>query len=102
MNRVSNLPTLWLSCFRDIISGTVISFVSTGITSTASEYMTNEEVVVASAAPNFDESPWNAVLLLTVPVYKKKARLLICVTDVWREYTVGLGGNPSIESSDRL
>ena len=57
-------------------------------------------MVPARAAPNVDESTWNAVLLPAVPVYKM-SRSLICITDVWREYKVRLGGNPSIENLDR-
>ena len=90
-----------VSSIRDIISGRVPFFVSTVISNTASESVTNEEIVPARAALNFNESSWNSVLLPVVPVCKK-SRSLICVTDVWREYKVGLGGNPSIKNLDRL
>ena len=89
-----------VSSIRDIISGRVPFFVSTGISTIASESVTNQEVVPAGAAPNVDESTWNAVVLPAVPVYKM-SRSLLSVTDVWREYKVGLGGNPSIENLDR-
>ena len=90
-----------VSSIRDIILGRVPFSASTGISNTASESVTNEEIVPARAALNFNESSWNSVLLPVVPVYKK-SRSLLCVTDVWREYKVGLGGNPSIENLDRI
>ena len=58
-------------------------------------------MIPARDAPNVDETSGNAVLLPAVPVYKM-SRSLLCVTDVWREYKVGLGGNPSIENLDRI
>ena len=70
-----------VSFIRDIISGRVPFFVSTGISTAVSESVTNEELVPAGAAPNVDESSWNAVVLPAVPVYKI-SRSLICVTDV--------------------
>jgi Transcriptional activator of glycolytic enzymes len=90
-----------VSSIRDIISGRVpFFFVSTGISTMTSESVTTEEVVPARAAPNAVESAWNAVLLPAVSAYKM-SRSLICVTYVWREYKVRLGGNPSIENLDR-
>jgi hypothetical protein len=74
-----------VSSIRDIISGRVPFFVSTGISTTASESVSNEEIIPARAIPNVHESTWNAVLLPAVPVYMM-SRSLICVTDVWREY----------------
>ena len=59
-----------VSSIRDIISGRVPFLLSTGISTTASESVTNEEVVPASAAPNVDETTWNAVLLPAVPLCK--------------------------------
>ena len=59
-----------VSSIRDILSGRVPFFASTGISTTASESVTNEEVVPASAAPNVDETTWNAVLLPAVPLCK--------------------------------
>ena len=51
-----------VSSIRDIISGRVPFFVSTVISNTASESVTNEEIVPARAALNFNESSWNSVL----------------------------------------
>jgi Transcriptional activator of glycolytic enzymes len=89
------------SFIRDIISGRVLFFVSTGIPTTASESVTNEEIVPVRAAFHVNESSWNAVLLPALTVYKV-SRSLACVTEVWREYKVGLGGNPSIEPRQSL
>ena len=89
-----------ISSIRDIISGRVPFFVSTGISTMTSESVTNEGVVPARAAPNADKSAWSAVLLPAVSAYKM-SRSLICVTYVLREYKVGLGGNPSSENLGR-
>ena len=89
-----------VSSFRDIISGRVPFYLNTGVPPKVSECVTNEEFILARATPSIDESAQNDVLLSAVPVYKM-SRSLVCVTDVWKEYKVGIGGNPSVVSLDR-
>ena len=89
-----------VSSYRDIISGRFPFFVNTGVPPPVSDSITSEEIVPDRAAPSSDESAQNDVLLPAVPVYKM-SRSLVFVTDVWREYKVGIGGNPSVESLDR-
>ena len=50
-----------VSSIRDIISGRIPFFVSACISTTASESVTNEEVVPARATPNVDVSTLNDV-----------------------------------------
>lgn len=86
------------SLLKDIISGRAPFFLNIGIPTTLSESATNEQIVPARAAPSNYESSQNALLLPAVPVYKI-SRLLVCVTEVWSEYKVGLGGNPHVEKT---
>ena len=85
-----------VSSYRDIISGRVPFFVNTGVPPTVSDSVRSDETVPARAAAIIAESFQNDLLLPAVPVYKI-SRSLVCVTEVWKEYKVGIGGNPSVE-----
>ena len=89
-----------ISSFRDDISSRVPFFVNIGVLLTVSESKSSVKIVPAGAATSMDESAQNAVLTPAVPVYKMSMSL-VCITDVWREYKVGLGQNPRVENVDR-
>ena len=71
-----------------------------GVLLTVSESKSNVKIVPAGAATSIDKSAQNAVLSPAVPVYEMSMSL-VCITDVWREYKVGLGQNPRVENVDR-